>query len=127
MSKSTSSELRETAGFLGGIVKQIRLAWRLYQDGRVSGWVKLIPVAGLLYLLSPIDLVPDLMLPGLGEVDDIVLLLLALKMFVDLSPQGIVREHLQDLFGSTKEAPQSNQQYIDVPYRVIDDEKQEKE
>jgi len=123
MSKSPSSDLRETAGFLGGIFKQIRLAWRLYKDGRVSGWVKLIPMAGLLYLLSPIDLLPDLMLPGLGEVDDIVMLLLALKMFVDLSPQGIVREHIQDLFGS-KEAPRNKQPYIDVPYRVIDDEKQ---
>lgn len=127
MSKSPSSELRETAGFLGGIFKQLRLAWRLYQDGRVSGWVKLIPVAGLLYFLSPIDLLPDLMLPGLGEVDDIVLLLLALKMFVDFSPPGIVREHLQDLFGTTKEAPRDKQPYIEVPYRVIDDEKQQKE
>jgi uncharacterized membrane protein YkvA (DUF1232 family) len=127
MSKSASSDLRESAGFLGGIIKQIRLAWRLYQDGRVSGWVKLIPVAGLLYFLSPIDLLPDLMLPGLGEVDDIVLLLLALKMFVDFSPPGIVREHLQDLFGTTKEAPRNDQQYIDVPYRVMDDAEPKKE
>ncbi|MCL7454934.1 MAG: DUF1232 domain-containing protein [Anaerolineae bacterium] len=126
MSKSPSSDLYETAGFLGGLFKQIRLAWRLYKDGRVPGWVKLIPVAGLFYLLSPIDLLPDLMLPGLGEVDDVVMLLLALKMFVDFSPSGIVREHLHDLYGA-KEAPSNQAPYIDAPYRVIDDEEQRKE
>jgi uncharacterized membrane protein YkvA (DUF1232 family) len=123
MRKSPSSDLRESAGFVGGLFKQIRLAWRLYKDARVSGWVKLIPMAGLLYLLSPVDLLPDLMLPGLGQVDDMVMLLLALKMFVDLSPPSIVREHVQDLFGATKATPRNEQQYIDVPYRVIDDEK----
>ncbi len=49
MSRFTpSSELNETAGFLGGLVKQSRLAWRLLRDGRVPGWVKMIPFAGLL-------------------------------------------------------------------------------
>jgi uncharacterized membrane protein YkvA (DUF1232 family) len=123
MAKSPTSHLYETAGFLGGLFKQARLAWRLYKDGRVPGWVKLIPVAGLLYLLSPIDLLPDLMLPGLGEVDDVVMLLLALKVFVDLSPSGVVREHLHDLFGSTAETTGNEQPYIDASYHVIDDQK----
>ena len=91
----------------------------------MPGWVKLVPVAGLLYLISPIDLIPDLMLPGLGEVDDIVLLLLALKMFVDLSPPGIVREHLEDLFGVAKGARPdqgpSSGPTIDASYRILDE------
>jgi uncharacterized membrane protein YkvA (DUF1232 family) len=128
MSKfSTSSDLQETAGFLGGLVRQGRLAWRLLNDGRVPGWVKLIPFAGLLYFLSPIDLIPDLMLPGLGEVDDVVILLLALKMFVDLAPSGVVREHLNDLLGRRGRAyPASEpnpETYIEAPYRVLDSER----
>ncbi len=124
MSKSSPpSDLNETAGFVGGLFKQVRLAWRLWNDGRVPGWVKLIPVAGLLYLLSPIDLVPDLMLPGLGEVDDVVLLLLALKMFVDLSPEGVVREHLEELVGKSRRRRDSSrnsaEHYVDAPYRVL--------
>jgi len=130
MNKS-SSDLQETAGFLGGLVKQARLAWRLLNDGRVPSWVKMIPVAGLVYFLSPIDLIPDLMLPGLGEIDDVVILLLALKVFVDLSPPGIVREHLEDLWGRRTRARSADQSsanadsnYIDAPYRVLDpDEK----
>jgi hypothetical protein len=70
-------------------------------------------------------MIPDLALPGLGEVDDIVMLLLALKMFLDLSPPNIVREHLEDLFGGRKGARSagdpSADPYIDATYRVLDD------
>ena len=125
MSRFTpSSELNETAGFLGGLVKQSRLAWRLLRDGRVPGWVKMIPFAGLLYFLSPIDLIPDMAIPGLGEIDDVVVLVLALKMFVDLSPASIVREHLEDLFGMSRNARQptepSTPATIEGSYRVLD-------
>jgi uncharacterized membrane protein YkvA (DUF1232 family) len=125
MSRFTpSSDLNETAGFLGGLVRQARLGWRLLRDGRVPGWVKMIPFAALLYFLSPLDLIPDLALPGLGEIDDVVILLLALKMFVDLSPASIVREHLEDLFGmprsSHQPAESSTPATIDGSYRVLD-------
>ncbi len=124
MSKSTSSsDLQETAGLFGGLIKQARLGWRLLRDNRVPGWVKLIPAAALIYFLSPIDLIPDLALPGLGEVDDVVVLLLALKTFLDLSPPNIVREHLEDLFGGRKGARSagdpSAEPYIDATYHVL--------
>jgi uncharacterized membrane protein YkvA (DUF1232 family) len=119
------SDLQDKAGLLGGLFKQARLGWRLFRDSRVPGWVKLIPWAGLLYLLSPIDLIPDFALPGLGEVDDIVVLLIALKAFVDLSPPGIVREHLEDLFGARgdKSSPAEADAgpTIDATYRILDD------
>jgi uncharacterized membrane protein YkvA (DUF1232 family) len=126
VSKSTSSsDLQATAGLFGGLIKQARLAWRLLKDERVPGWVKLIPTAALIYFLSPIDLIPDLALPGLGEVDDIMMLLIALKMFLDLSPSNIVREHLEDLFGGRRGArpagDRSTDQTIDATYRVLDD------
>jgi len=122
----SSSELRESAGFAGGLLRQSRLAWRLLRDSRVPGWVKVIPIGGLLYLLSPIDLVPGFILPGIGQVDDLVLLLLALKAFVDLSPPGIVREHLEQLFGETNELEsnrrRSSRSTIDAPYRIVNDD-----
>ncbi|MGD2206460.1 MAG: DUF1232 domain-containing protein [Anaerolineae bacterium] len=123
---SPSSELQKTAGFLAGLIKQARLAWRLLNDSRVPAWIKLIPVAGLVYFLSPVDLIPDLMLPGLGEVDDVILILLALRALVDLSPPGVVREHLDELLGKrkkTRTGPNSSSEpYIDVPYRILDPE-----
>jgi uncharacterized membrane protein YkvA (DUF1232 family) len=130
---STSSSLTEAAGFFGGLVKQARLAWRLWNDGRTPTWLKLIPVAALVYLLSPIDLVPDLMLPGLGELDDLAVVLLALKMFLDFSPPGVIKEHWEDLFGSlgqtyrdpaSETAPggQPGNGYIEANYRVLESE-----
>jgi uncharacterized membrane protein YkvA (DUF1232 family) len=122
---TSSSDLYETAGFLGGLIKQGRLALRLLRDARVPGWVKMIPFAGLLYFLSPIDLIPDLALPGLGEIDDVVILILALKAFVDLSPASIVREHLEELFGTRKAksptSESSTSTTIDGTYRILDD------
>ena len=128
MRNSSKSDLDQAAGSLGNLLKQARLVWRLLQDGRISGWVKLIPVAGLVYLVSPVDLFPDIMVPGLSQLDDLAVILLSLKMFVDLSPPGIVREHLQDLTGRGRETrvagnPPSDP-YIEVPYRVLDREEE---
>ena len=122
-----SSELMKGTGFLGGLIKQVRLAWHVLKDDRVPTWVKLIPVAGLIYLISPIDLIPDMMVPGLGELDDIAVLILAVKLFLDFSPPGVVTEHLENLFGKqTPAAPVdelSPNGYIDASYRVLDSDK----
>jgi uncharacterized membrane protein YkvA (DUF1232 family) len=119
------SDLKDKAGLLGGLFKQVRLGWRLFRDSRVPGWVKAIPWIGLLYLLSPIDLIPDFAFPGLGEVDDIVVLLVALKAFVDLSPPGVVREHLEDLFGVSRDSVSTAETgtgpTIDATYRILDE------
>ncbi len=121
---SPLSSLRGTAGFLGDLIKQTRLVWRLLRDGRVPGWIKLIPFAGVIYLLSPIDLIPGLMIPGLGQLDDLAVILLSVKMLVELSPPGIVREHLEDLIGwrgAVRPGDDlSSSPYIDASYRVLD-------
>ena len=126
MTKSSSlTDLQESTGFFDGLVKQVRLAWRVLKDQRVPAWVKLIPVAGLIYLLSPIDLIPDMMLPGLGELDDVAVLILAVKLFLDMSPAGVVSEHIENLFGqgtSTSSDSSTSEAYIDASYRVMDSE-----
>lgn len=78
------------------LVRQLRLAWRLFKDRRVPWVLKLIPPAALIYIFSPIDILPDLSL-GLGQLDDIAILLLALKLFIELAPADVVREHLRAL------------------------------
>ena len=127
MSKLPSrSEVKETAGFLGNVVRQARLAWRLLRDRRVPVWIKLIPVGAVIYLISPIDLIPDLIFPGLGELDDLAILLLSAKALVDLSPPDVVRQHLDQIIGRrrTREAgePPPSEPYIEVPYRVAGSE-----
>jgi uncharacterized membrane protein YkvA (DUF1232 family) len=124
--RRSPSNLEETTGFLGGLFRQARLVWSLWKDSRTPSWLKLIPVAGLVYLISPIDLIPDWVLPGLGELDDLAIILLSLKAFVDLAPPGIVREHLDRLMGRPGgAAPQdeaSAEPYIDAPYSIVGDD-----
>lgn len=56
-------------------------AAREIRDGaRHAPWyVKLLITAGLLYLLSPIDLIPDF-IPVIGQLDDVILITGLLKL-----------------------------------------------
>ncbi len=88
--------------WLRELVRQFQLAWRLFWDRRVPWPPKLIPPLALAYVLSPIDILPDVTL-GLGQLDDIAVLLLAIKLFIELCPVDVVREHLQALGAKIQE------------------------
>ena len=70
-----------------------RLYWRLFRDRRVSLLPKALLVLIGLYLLSPIDVVPDFV-PVIGAVDDLAVGLGGLWLFVQLCPPPVVREHV---------------------------------
>ena len=118
---------------MASIIKNARLVWRLLRDSDVPSSLKLIPLATLLYLLFPIDFIPDPML-GLGQLDDIGVILLGLKLFIELSPQEIVRHHLREMrsvsgsYRMVDEEPSqepSPSSYIEAPYRVIEEDEKE--
>lgn len=67
---------------------------RLVQDPRVSLRAKLLLAAVLAYLLIPADLVPDFLI-GLGQADDVAVLLAGLKFFLKLCPPEVLEEHLR--------------------------------
>ncbi|MBL0089379.1 MAG: DUF1232 domain-containing protein [Ideonella sp.] len=70
-----------------------RLLWHALQHPRAPGWLKLGSVGVLLYLLSPVDLIPDV-IPVIGLMDDLVLVPLVIHwMLKHLPPE--VREHAQ--------------------------------
>lgn len=92
------------------VVRQVRLAWRLFWDRRVPLWTKIIPPAVLAYVVSPIDFIPDPGL-GLGQLDDIAVVLLGIKLFIELAPPDVVREHLIALGARLQE------------WRVVEEEK----
>ena len=105
----------ETAGLLSEILKQGRLILRLLGDGRVSIWPKLIIPATVVYILSPIDFLSDPIL-GLGQLDDVAVFLIGMKLFVELCPTEIVREHLDNLSA-----------VISGSYRVVEEDREEDE
>lgn len=69
--------------------RDLRLAWRLLGDRRVPPAVKLVPLAFLLYVVWPLDLVSDA-IPLLGQLDDLGILLLGLRLFLHLAPRDVV-------------------------------------
>ena len=73
-----------------------RLYWRLFRDRRVPILLKALLVLTLLYAVSPFDVIPDFV-PVLGEMDDVVVVLSGLWLFVRLCPPDVVRETVQDI------------------------------
>lgn len=77
---------------------QIRLAWRLLRDQRVASKLKVaVPVLAALYVVSPVDLLPDLLL-GLGQIDDLGMIGLAIvflsRVLPRLAPPDVLAEHM---------------------------------
>ena len=65
------------------------------RDQRVSWYVKTIPVLLAIYLMSPIDIIPDI-IPVLGYMDDIVIALLAFFLIFKLTSGPVVTDLLQE-------------------------------
>jgi uncharacterized membrane protein YkvA (DUF1232 family) len=95
--KPSGSIVPAQGGVLQDALLRIKLILRLMGDKRVNPWLKLIPVAGILYLISPLDLIPDVVLPVIGELDDIAILWLTNHFFIEFCPPEVVREHVRQL------------------------------
>jgi uncharacterized membrane protein YkvA (DUF1232 family) len=68
-----------------------RQLWRALRHPASPAWLKWA-VAGLaLYLLSPVDLLPDF-IPILGLVDDLVLIPLAIRFLLGKLPAHVKRD-----------------------------------
>ncbi|MGQ4807863.1 hypothetical protein NKDENANG_01228 [Candidatus Entotheonellaceae bacterium PAL068K] len=70
-----------------------RLFWRLCRDPRVPLRLKAMVVAAVLYVLLPIDVLPDF-IPVLGQLDDFMLLVFSVYYFIQWSPEAVVAEHV---------------------------------
>jgi uncharacterized membrane protein YkvA (DUF1232 family) len=83
---------REDARALAGFIPDcLVLVGRLARDPRISRPRRAVLLGVLGYLALPIDLVPDF-LPGIGQLDDAVLLGLALRLVVHAGGTEMVRE-----------------------------------
>ncbi|HDS16056.1 MAG TPA: DUF1232 domain-containing protein [Proteobacteria bacterium] len=98
MSRSRNSQFFSDPTWWRRFLSTARLCWRLLGDRRVPFYYKLIPSGALLYFLSPYDLLPDLVIPGLGQLDDLLILALAARIFLALVPAEIVKERQERIF-----------------------------
>jgi uncharacterized membrane protein YkvA (DUF1232 family) len=98
---------RTTTAFAGasalldrGMREQLRLSWRLLRDQRVPALKFALPALLGLYVMSPLDPIPDFLL-GLGQMDDLGVViagvLLIARIMPRLAPEHVVDEHLREM------------------------------
>lgn len=69
-----------------------RLLWRALRHPAAPFWLKGGTGLLLLYLVSPIDLIPELALPFIGLVDDIILIPAAIRWMLSRLPDALKAE-----------------------------------
>ncbi len=123
---------QESLNILGELFRQGQLVWRLLLDRRVPRVLKLIPLATFVYFLMPVDLLPDVFL-GLGQLDDLAIILFGLSVFLRLCPPGIVQQY-RDHWGSARTEPPKEEasgkhtgEIIDATYKVVENVRPEQE
>lgn len=82
--------VREAVLLLPNMVKLIA---RLIRDERVPTTTKLFAGGMVVYLVSPIDLLPEALLGPLGAVDDLILAAYTLDRLLKVAGPSVVAEH----------------------------------
>ncbi len=88
--------IREAIWLLPNVVK---LLGRIIKDRRVSVRAKAFAAAVLVYVLSPIDIIPDFVI-GFGKLDDLILSAVAIQHLIEAAGEEIVAEHWDGSQGS---------------------------
>ncbi len=68
-----------------------RMLWRALRHPAAPRWLKPAVALLVVYLVSPVDLIPDT-IPFVGVVDDLVLLPLAVRWLLDRLPSRLRAE-----------------------------------
>jgi uncharacterized membrane protein YkvA (DUF1232 family) len=89
-------ERKRARGFLRNVVLLIpnflKLLYRLFKDSRVPKAEKAMLLGAIVYVISPLDLLPDVM-PFVGQVDDLYLASLTLLRLLNRAPDEAIYEH----------------------------------
>jgi uncharacterized membrane protein YkvA (DUF1232 family) len=81
-----------SGSLLRTLIAHVRLTVRLLREPGVPLLMKMVPALAVVYLISPIDAVPDF-LPVVGQLDDLGVIVLALETFLKLCPASAVDFH----------------------------------
>ena len=114
---------RNVLNVIVGVFRTVGLTVRLLLHPRVPWKLKLILPAALLYVVSPIDIIPEIV-PVLGLVDDLVACVIALTIFVGLGSGYVAASRLNH--GKKPRRP-ANANIVEVSsYEIDEDEQKDK-
>jgi uncharacterized membrane protein YkvA (DUF1232 family) len=83
---------RTLLGTIAQIPSYLRLMAGLITDPRVSALDKVLLGAAVAYVVMPIDFIPDF-IPFIGQVDDVFILVLALRRLISNAGMNVIRDH----------------------------------
>ena len=83
---------RTVSGVIRQIPMYLKLLAGLLTDRRVPPIDKLLVGAAVVYIIMPLDLIPDF-IPFLGEVDDVFLLVTAIQRLISNAGKRVVMEY----------------------------------
>ncbi len=107
----------EKPGLLRTLLAQARLAFRLIREPAVPLLAKTVPALAAVYLIWPLDFLPDV-LPVLGQLDDLGVVLAALEIFLRLCPPALAAFHRAALAAGRRYSPMPAQGVvIDAEFR----------
>jgi uncharacterized membrane protein YkvA (DUF1232 family) len=90
------NERREARGILRGalmlIPNLIKLLARLFRDPRVPLAEKAIVIGAIVYAISPLDIIPDV-IPFVGQIDDLYLISITLLRLFSHTGDEVINEH----------------------------------
>ncbi len=98
---------------------QARLVYHLMRDPDVPFYLKLLPLAAIAYVIFPADLAPDLV-PIIGQVDDLMALLVGAKVFVEMAPPHVV-ERYQPASVAPADDPLQDAIIVDAEHEPVDE------
>jgi uncharacterized membrane protein YkvA (DUF1232 family) len=94
--KITRREKSELKGrmksFLMFLPNLVAMLARMIKDTRVPTAEKALFIGAIVYVISPLDLIPDV-LPFIGQVDDIYVVALTMLRLIHKTDPSIVRQH----------------------------------
>jgi uncharacterized membrane protein YkvA (DUF1232 family) len=105
--------INQNSGFFQDLIFRLKLILRLMNDPRINFFLKLMPIAAAIYVISPVDLIPGAIIPIIGALDDAVVVWLGTTLFVSLCPDDVVQEHTNALHkvvdSAWRDAPQEKE------------------
>ena len=75
---------------------KLALAAGLMRDERLPAGLRLLPPLLILYLAMPLDIIPDF-IPVIGQLDDLLVLLVGGALLVKFAPMGLLDERISQL------------------------------
>ncbi len=92
-SRREKAELKNRMrGFLMFLPNMFKLLGSLLKDSRVPTTEKVLVAGAILYVVMPLDFIPDV-IPFIGQIDDTYLVVLTILRLLNKTDESVIREH----------------------------------